>query len=150
MAGRAKNNKKLGVSDIAAAWRAGWSPSDVNQVLDRLEAIGDPTDPLPQVDEDEEIDDTGADNTDVPNDDQDDDQDEVIEDDANEEDDEDVKAAKNTLGQLKQTALEVENNRLKKEIQRLQSANRRKDLSGGEPKQSLENSLIDTFQSLFN
>ena len=45
--------------------------------------------------------------------------------------------------------LQAENDRLKKDLQKLQKKNRNSDFSGGEQK-SLEDSLIDAFQSCFN
>lgn len=150
--GRNANNKKIGVSDLAAAWRAGWSPSDVNAILDRLDAIGDPNDPLPAVDdvaaEDVIVDD--VDNVEVDEVDEDD-EDDTDEASNNNEDDKLSDEVNKNLDKLKTTAMEVENERLKNEIKRLQAINRRKDLSGGDKiKKSLENSLIDTFQSLFD
>lgn len=144
--GRKANNKKIGVSDLAAAWRAGWSPSDVNAILDRLDAIGDPNDPLPQDDAADE--DVNVDNVDEVDEDDEDDTDETSN---NNEDDKLTDEVNENLDKLKTTAMEVENERLKNEIKRLQAINRRKDLSGGDKgKKSLENSLIDTFQSLFD
>jgi hypothetical protein len=148
-----KPKAKIGVSDLANAWRAGWSPSDVNAILDRFEKMGDPNEPLSQSEEDDQDETPAGENSDVL--DQDEDVNDVSEDDTDDEDEEDVKDPKvkeayETLGQLKQTAVEVENERLKKEVARLQAANRRKDLSGGENQKSPEDALIDTFQSLFN
>lgn len=150
--GRKANNKKIGVSDLAAAWRAGWSPSDVNAILDRLDQIGDPNDPLPKVDD-------AADDAIVDDVDKVDEVDEVDEDDEDDtdetsnsnEDDKLTDEINENLNKLKNVAMEVENERLKNEIKRLQAVNRRKDLSGDDkPKKSLEDSLIDTFQSLFD
>ena len=148
-----KPKAKIGVSDLANAWRAGWSPSDVNAILDRFEKMGDPNEPLPQPEDDDQVELPAGENPDVP--DQDENFDDVSEDDTDDEDEEDVKDPKvkeayETLGQIKQTAVEVENERLKKEVARLQAANRRKDLSGGEVQKSPEDALIDTFQSLFS
>lgn len=150
--GRKTNNKKIGVSDLAAAWRAGWSPSDVNAILDRLDQIGDPNDPLPAVEdvaaEDVIVDD--VDNVEVDEVDEDD-EDDTDKTSNNNEDDKLTDEINKNLDKLKATAMEVENERLKNEIKRLQASNRRKDLSGGDKgKKSLENSLIDTFQSLFD
>ena len=150
--GRKAGNKKIGVSDLVAAWRAGWSPSDVNAMLDRLDAIGDPNDPLPPIDDstDEDVIVDNVDNvaTDEVDEDDEDDTDETSD---NNEDDKLTDEINENLNKLKNVAMEVENERLKNEIKRLQAINRRKDLSGGDkPKKSLENSLIDTFQSLFD
>lgn len=147
--GRKAGNKKLGVSDLAAAWRAGWSPSDVNAILDRLDTIGDPNDPLPAVDDstDEDVTIDNVDNNEVDEDDEDD----IDETSDNNENDKLTDEINENLDKLKNVAMEVENERLKNEIKKLQAINRRKDLSGGDkPKKSLENSLIDTFQSLFD
>lgn len=149
--GRKAGNKKIGVSDLAAAWRAGWSPSDVNAILDRLDAIGDPNDPLPKVDDstDEDVDVDNVDNNDLDEVDEDDEED-ADETSDNNEDDKLTDEINKNLDKLKATAMEVENERLKNEVKRLQAINRRKDLSGGDKdKKSLEDSLIDTFQSLF-
>ena len=150
--GRKANNKKIGVSDLAAAWRAGWSPSDVNAILDRLDAIGDPNDPLPQVDDAaiEDVNVDSVDNIEVDEVDEDD-EDDTDETSNNNEDDKLTDEVNKNLDKLQITAMEVENERLKNEVKRLQAINRRKDLSGGDKdKKSLENSLIDTFQSLFD
>ena len=50
----------------------------------------------------------------------------------------------------KSNSLEIENTRLKKQIQKLQQKNRHKDISGGEDEKPIEKSLIDTFQSIFD
>ena len=151
-----KTKPKMGVSDLAAAWRAGWSPADVNAILDRFEAMGDPNDPLP-ANEDDQDEIPPNNNNGVP--DQDEDLDALFEDDTNDEDEEDekdttVESANDNLKKLEglaiDTALSIENDRLKKEVARLQAANRRKDLSGGENTKSPEDALIDTFQSLFS
>ena len=155
--GRKASNKKIGLTDLAAAWRAGWSPSDVNAILDRLDQIGDPNDPLPAIDplpqindsSDEDVNDENVDDfdEDVAGDDYEDDEDETSN---NNGGDNLIDEVNKNLNNLKNTALEVENERLKNEVKRLQSANRHKDLSGGEIIKSLEDSLIDTFQSLFS
>lgn len=137
---------KLGVTDLAAAWRAGWSPSDVNAILDRLDEIGDPTEPLSLSEDDQEnplvFNDAQTTIEEVAAEDQEDDEDEKL--------DEDVAAVKENLDKLQETALEVENNRLKKEIERLQAINRRKDLSGDVVNTDTpEDALIKRFQSIF-
>lgn len=150
--GRKANNKKIGVSDLAAAWRAGWSPSDVNAILDRLDQIGDPNDPLPKIDDstDEDVNVDNVDNNVVDEVDENDEED-TDETSDNNEDDKLTDEINKNLDKLKATAMEVENERLKNEVKRLQAINRRKDLSGGDKdKKSLEDSLIDTFQSLFD
>lgn len=149
--GRKAGNKKIGLSDLAAAWRAGWSPSDVNAILDRLDQIGDPNDPLPPADDatDEDVNVDNVDELDVDDVDEDDEDDTDEASNSNEADKLTDEINKN-LDKLQVTAMEVENERLKNEVKRLQAINRRKDLSGDDKnKKSLEDSLIDTFQSLF-
>lgn len=143
---RKSTKSKLGVTDLAAAWRAGWSPSDVNAILDRLDEIGDPTEPLSLSEDDQEnplvFNDAQTTIEEVAAEDQEDDEDEKL--------DEDVAAVKENLDKLQETALEVENNRLKKEIERLQAINRRKDLSGDVVNTDTpEDALIKRFQSIF-
>ena len=151
-----KPKLKMDLPALAAAWRAGWSPADVNAILDRFEAMGDPNEPLP-ANEDDQDETPPNDNNGVP--DQDEDLDGLLESDTDDEDEEDdkdttVNAAKSNLKKLEglatDTALSIENDRLKKEVARLQAANRRKDLSGDENTKSPEDALIDTFQSLFS
>ena len=140
---------KIGVTDLAAAWRAGWSPADVNAILDRLDEIGDPNEPLSLSKEDQEnptvfndsiqVDETPAEEN-V----------ELVDEDDEDDEDEDVAAVQSNLNKLQQTALEVENKRLKDEIEKLQAANRRKDISGETSiKETPENALIKRFQSIF-
>ena len=50
---RRKSNK-ITITDVAAAWKAGWTPSEVNAILDRLDSMGDPNDPE-EVDDDEDL-----------------------------------------------------------------------------------------------
>ena len=48
------------------------------------------------------------------------------------------------------SSLEVENTRLKKQLEKLQAKNRSKDISKGGNEKPIEKSLIDTIQSLFD
>ncbi len=152
-----KKAEKSGLfKDIVTLAKSGWTPDECNALLDRLEQIGDPLEPLPAdegdegedndrdenlEDQDEDNDESDADESDESKDDEDDDQD---------EDDEAEDAAAN-LSKMKKTGLQVENERLKKEIKRLQQVNKNKDVSGVVKKsnKSPEDSLIDAFQSCF-
>ena len=155
-----KTKEKIGFKDLVTFAKAGWTPDDTNALLDRLEQIGDINDPDESSDEDGEDD---ADAGDASEDDEesDEDGDESDQDDASEDDDpedddpEDVHAKIKKLKKLgneikveKLEELMVENERLKKDLQKLQKKNRNGDFSGGDNK-SLEDSLIDTFQSCF-
>ena len=144
-----KVKEKIGLKDIVVMARAGWTPEETNALLDRLEQIGDVNDP-PEAPEDngdegepsEENDDEG-------------DKNEPSEEDG----DEGEPSVEDNLDKLKKIGEEVknenilelknENDRLKKELQNLQMKNRNEDFSGGS-KKSLEDSLIDAFQSCFN
>ena len=139
MGRKAKNSESmLKPADLFAAWRAGWSPADVNAVLDRLEKIGDPNDP-PADDEDDDNDPIVP-----PADDEDDDND------PNNPPADDKDDANATLDAMKHVALEVENQRLKAEIQKLQNLNKHKDVSGDNNQKSCEAALIDALQSCFD
>ena len=81
-----KAKLKMDLPALAAAWRAGWSPADVNAILDRFEAMGDPNEPLP-ANEDDQDDTLPGENDNVP--DQDGDLDALLEDDTDDEDEED-------------------------------------------------------------
>ncbi len=142
-----KVQEKVGLKDIVAFAKAGWTPGDVNAILDRMDEIGDINDP-----EDNEADDdtTEEKNTSTDFDSEgEDESDEDEEDDATDNDDqEDTSSQKKNTN--KSTLLEAENTRLKNEIAKLQAKNRSKDLSGGENKKPLDKALIDTFQSIFD
>ena len=138
MGRKAKSSESmLKPADLFAAWRTGWSPADVNAVLDRLEKIGDPNDP-PADDEDDDIDPIVP-----PADDKDDN-------DPNNPPADDKDDANATLDAMKQVALEVENQRLKAEIQKLQNLNKHKDVSSDNNQKSCEAALIDALQSCFD
>lgn len=149
-----KKKESISLTDIAAAWKAGWTPTEVNALLDRVDAMGDINSPDPNEkdDEDEDIDiDASGENES----DEDEDIDASAEDDEDDEESEedDTKSSKrksNSQDNSKNNLLEVENKRLKKQIQKLQMKNRSKDLSGDENKKTPEQSLIDTIQSLFD
>ena len=156
MTGRKSKQSGIGIKDIVAAWRAGWTPSDVNEILDRLEAIGDPLDPPDEpadnladnpADDSDDIDDNPADDSDDIDDNPDDD----LEDTEDDEGDKLKESIDEGLELIKHTGLEIENARLKRELQKLQQQNRYKDVSGeaGKVTKSPEQSLIDVFQSCF-
>lgn len=148
-----KTQEKVGLKDIVAFARAGWTPGDVNAILDRMDEIGDINDPDdindPEGDDtDDETTDEGNTSTDI-DDSGEGESDEDEEDDATDNDDqEDTSSQKKDTN--KSTVLEAENTRLKKELAKLQAKNRSKDVSGDKKKVPLEKSLIDTFQSLYD
>ena len=147
-----KVQEKVGLKDIVAFARAGWTPGDVNAILDRMDEIGDINDPDDINDpEGDDVDDDTTEEKDTSNDTTASGEGEPDEDE--EDDDTDDTDQKDTSSQKKatnkSTLLESENTRLKNEIAKLQAKNRSKDISGGN-KVSLEQSLIDTFQSLFD
>ena len=146
---KVEKENKIKLGDIAAAWKAGWTPKEVNEILDRLDAMGDPNDPE-EVD-DEDLDDL-EDDEDIEDDDsEDEDPDESDEDeednDSGESEEESSKTKKKTNDSM--SLLEVENKRLKKQIEKLQAKNRTKDVSGKKNEKTMEQSLIDTFNELF-
>ena len=141
---------KIGITDIAAAWKAGWTPADVNAMLDRLEEVGDINDPPEADDEDlnDEVLNEEDNEIDNPEDEDQDESDEDVEDNASDEDEKE-----NTTSKKKNSdslaLLEAENKRLNKQIEKLQAKNRTKDVSGDNNSKSMEQSLIDTFNELF-
>lgn len=149
-----KKKESISLTDIAAAWKAGWTPTEVNALLDRVDAMGDINSPDPNEkdDEDEDID-IDASGEDEPDEDEDIDASAEDDEDDEESEEDDTKSSKrksNSQDNSKNNLLEVENKRLKKQIQKLQMKNRSKDLSGDENKKTPEQSLIDTIQSLFD
>ena len=78
-----------------------------------------------------------------------DESDEDEEDDDTDNDDQEVTSSKKK-DINKSALLESENTRLKKELAKLQAKNRSKDVSGEQTHLPLEQSLIDTFQSLYD
>ena len=147
-----KVQSKLGISDIAAAWKAGWTPSEVNALLDRLEDVGDINDPPePEDEDDEDVDDALDEENDEIDNPEDEDQDESDEDEEDNDSDDDSKGASKGKKKASDTIslLEVENTRLKKQIAKLQAKNRNKDVSSKKEEKSMEQSLIDTFNELY-
>ena len=152
-----KKKESLSLTDIAAAWKAGWTPSEVNALLDRVDSMGDINSPDPkdeEDDEDEDIDPSGKyesdedeDNRDAAEDDEDDKEGESN---SNNSASKSSKRNNNSQDNNNLDHIEVENKRLKEQIQKLQKKNRSKDLSGDETKKTPEESLIDTIQSLFD
>ena len=148
---------KLKLTDIAAAWKAGWTPDDVNALLDRFDAMGDPNDPPAPDLNDDDLDDDLID--DVPSDDEDpDDVDDNDDPDDDLPDDDPGKAdVRTNLDKLKKTGLEIQvsnlenkNKRLESELKRLKAQNRNKDVSGVESDDiSPEQALINAFQSCY-
>ena len=152
-----KTKEKIGFRDLVTFAKSGWTPDETNALLDRLEQIGDVNDP-PEADGDD------GDDSEADGDDDDDpgDDDNPGDDDPGDDDNPDDTLSddiKSNLDKLKNLGNEVkleevaklqaENDRLKKDLQKLQKKNRNSDFSGGEQK-SLEDSLIDAFQSCFN
>lgn len=148
----AKNKKteKPGFLDLVTLAKSGWTPAQVNELLDRFDAMGDLNAPDPS-DEDDNEDDEDIETENNDQDEPDEDEDDNVSDDDSEDDDtdasDDTKDKKKDAN--KQHSLEVENTRLKKQIQKLQQKNRSKDISGGNNEKPIEKSLIDTFQSKF-
>ena len=143
-----KVQSKLGITDIAAAWKAGWTPGDVNALLDRLDDMGDMNSPEenddPGEEDDEEDEDLDLDDEDQ--DESDEDEDDTDSDATTKKASEDKKKNSDSI-----SLLESENKRLKKQLEKLQTKNRNKDVSGdSDNKKSCEQSLIDTVQSLFD
>lgn len=148
---KVKKENKIKIGDIAAAWKAGWTPKEVNEILDRLDAMGDPNDPEEVDDEDEDLDDL-EDDEDIEDDDsENEDQDKSDEDEEVNDSDDDIKRTSTSKKKASDstTLLEVENKRLKKQIEKLQAKNRAKDVSGKGNEKTMEQSLIDTFNELF-
>ena len=148
-----KQKEKVGLKDIVAFARAGWTPGDVNAILDRMDEIGDINDPEDNNDpEGDDADDDTTEEKDTstnidasgegePDEDEEDD-------DTDNDNQEDTSSKKKDIN--KSTILESENTRLKKELAKLQAKNRSKDISGEQTHVPLEQSLIDTFQSLYD
>lgn len=136
----AVNEEKLKLSDIVSFAKSGWTPGEVNAILDRFDAIGDVNAPIKEDDDDEILDTKISD------------QDESFEDEEDiDEGFDEEKVSDNKLeDEGKLDLLEAENTRLKKQIEKLQLKNRTKDLSDGDERLSPEESLINRFQSLFN
>lgn len=148
----AKNKKtdKPGFSDLVTLAKSGWTPAQVNELLDRFDSMGDLNAP-DLTDEDDNEDDEDIDVENQDQDEPDEDEDDNVSDDDSEDDDTDASddTKDKEKNNNKQHSLEVENTRLKKQIQKLQQKNRSKDISGGNNEKPIEKSLIDTFQSKF-
>lgn len=148
-----KTKEKIGFKDLVTFAKAGWTPEETNALLDRLDAMGDPNDI-----NDDNVDDDIEDEIDDDLDNDPDDDDVDPDDDDNVDDVEDRKDSDNeskdsndvrkNLDRLKQVGLEVENERLKKELAKLKAKNRNKDVSG-DTKKSAQDSFTDALQSCF-
>lgn len=145
-----KVEQKLKIGDLVSLAKSGWTPGEVNALLDRMDEVGDINDP----DEPEDDEDIDAEDIDSEESDEDEDNNVSNEDDEDEKEDKDEDSSDDTKNKKKTTdkfnSLEVENTRLKKQLQRLQAKNRKKDVSGGDDDVPIEKSLINTFQSLFD
>lgn len=141
--------ERPGFKDLVTLASAGWTPGQVNELLDRFDALGDLNAPEEVDDEDIDIDDIDSEESD-----ENEDNNVPAEDEEDEEENEDENSSDDTKTKKKDTnkfnSLEIENTRLKKQIQKLQQKNRHKDISGGEDEKPIEKSLIDTFQSIFD
>lgn len=149
-----QTDSKLKLTDIAAAWKAGWTPDDVNALLDRFEAMGDPNDPPASDLNDDDLDDLIDD---VPSDENPDDPDDNDDPDDLPDDDSDKADVRTNLEKLKKTGLEIQvsdlevkNKRLENELKRLKAQNRNKDVSGAMSDDiTPEQALINAFQSCY-
>lgn len=147
-----KVQQKIGIGDLVSLAKSGWTPGEVNALLDRMDEVGDINDPIDPDDADDNEDDEDDQTEDNDQDEPDEDEDDNVSDDDNEEDDTDASNdTKNKKKDInKQHSLEVENTRLKKQIEKLQKKNRNKDISGGDDDVPIEKSLINLFQSKFD
>lgn len=142
--------ERPGFKDLVTLASAGWTPGQVNELLDRFDSLGDLNAPdevnaAGEDDEDIDLEDIDSEESDEDEEDNVSDEDEENEDENSSDDANNKKKDTN-----KSNSLEVENTRLKKQIQKLQQKNRHKDISGGEDEKPIEKSLIDTFQSIFD
>ena len=147
-----KTKEKIGFKDLVTFAKAGWTPEETNAILDRLEAMGDPNDPEDASDEDDGEDDDNDDDSDDDSDndsDDDDSDDNDSDNDSEDNDEEDSDDVKTNLDKMKTLGLEVENRRLKKEIEKLKAKNRSKDVSGGNDKKSSQDTFTEALQSCF-
>ena len=150
-----KTKEKIGFRDLVTFAKAGWTPEETNALLDRLDAMGDPNEPVN--DNGDDLDDDTDDDNDFSDDDNDGDDD--LDDDTNDSDDQDDKSydktsreSKENIDRLKILAydeLVKKNERLEKEIAKIRAKNRNADVSGNSTKKSQQESLIDAFQSCF-
>lgn len=148
-----KTKEKIGFKDLVTFAKAGWTPEETNALLDRLDAMGDPNDPPADDGDDEEGDDDDDNNDDSDDDVDDSDDNDSLDDDQNREDSnnesDDKDDVTKNLNKMKQLGLEMENERLKKELAKLKAKNRNKDVSGGTTKKSAQDSFTDALQSCF-
>ena len=141
-----KTKEKIGFKDIVTLAKSGWTPDEVNSLLDRMEEVGDINAPDPADDEgdEDEIDDPEIE-----------DQEESDEDEG--DTDEDTAASSNkktgkpntSQDENKLDLLESENTRLKKQLEILQKKNRAADVSGVGDTKPIEEQLIDTINEIF-
>lgn len=150
-----KTKEKIGFRDLVTFAKAGWTPEETNALLDRLEEVGDPNEPLDEnVGDSDDNSDNDYDISDVDNDGDDD-----LDNDTDDSDDQDDKSfdktsreSKENLDRLKILAydeLVKKNERLEKEIAKIRAKNRNADVSGNSTKKTQQESLIDAFQSCF-
>ena len=150
-----KTKEKVGFRDLVTFAKAGWTPEETNALLDRLDATGDPNEPLD--DNVGDLDDNTDDDNDISDDDNDDNDD--LDNDADDSDDQDDNQADKTSRESKQNLdrmkilaydeLVKKNERLEKEIAKIRTKNRNADVSGNSNKKTQQESLIDAFQSCF-
>lgn len=146
--------ERPGFKDLVTLASNGWTPGQVNELLDRFDALGDLNAPDASNEDNEDDEDIDVENIDSNESDEDEDDNTSDEDDEDEEENENENSSDDAKTKKKDTnkfnSLEVENTRLKKQIQKLQQKNRHKDISGGENEKPIEKSLIDLFQSKFD
>lgn len=150
-----KTKEKIGFRDLVTFAKAGWTPEETNTLLDRLDSMGDPNEPIN--DNGDDLDDDTDDDNDFSDDDNDSDDD--LDDDTDDPDNEDDKPSdktsrepKENLDRMKILAydeLVKKNERLEKEIAKIRAKNRNADVSGNSNKKTQQESLIDALQSCF-
>lgn len=141
-----KTKEKVGFKDLVTFAKAGWTPEETNALLDRLEAMGDPLDNNSDDSDEGEDDDSNDDADDSDDNNSDDDSKE----DDDEDDDEDSDDVQSNLDKMKNIGLEIENKRLKKELEKLKAKNRSKDVSGqSTDNKSAQEKFTDALQSCF-
>lgn len=150
-----KTKEKIGFRDLVTFAKAGWTPEETNALLDRLDTMGDPNEPVN--DNGDDLDDDTDDDNDFSDDDNDGDDD--LDDDTNDSDDQDDKSSDKTSRESKENIdrlkilaydeLVKKNERLEKEIAKIRAKNRNADVSGNSTKKTQQESLIDAFQSCF-
>lgn len=147
-----KTREKVGFKDLVTFAKAGWTPEETNALLDRLDEMGDPNDINDDADDDNEDESDDDNDNDIDDDiDDSDDNDDVDDDEDRKDSDNESKDSndvRKNLDRLKLVGLEVENERLKKELAKLKAKNRNKDVSG-DTKKSAQDSFTDALQSCF-